>query len=113
MDVIAVSRYLPVVVYQKGRPDNAAYIGYTLERYEEQIGKFWPRVVETTAGDSAGAVQLAVKHIKGLAGPVGKVGIEVSFLPCDAAKLLQDALGNWSFLGIRRSRMRISGESSS
>jgi hypothetical protein len=113
MDVIAVSRYLPVVVYQKGRPDNAAYIGYTLERYEEQIGKFWPRVVETTAGDSAGAVQRAVKHIKGLAGPVGKVGIEVSFLPCDAAKLLQDALGNWSFLGIRRSRMRISGESSS
>ena len=80
MDAIGVSRYLPVIVYQKGRPDNAAYIGYTLERYEEQLGKFWPRVVETTAGDSPGAVQRAVKHIKGLAGPVGKVGIEVSFL---------------------------------
>jgi Xaa-Pro aminopeptidase len=94
MDAIGVSRYLPIVVYQKGRLDNAAYIGYTLERYEEQIGKFWPPVVETTAGDSAGAVQRAVKHIKGLAGPVGKVGIEVSFLPWDAAKLLQDGLGN-------------------
>jgi len=94
MDAIGVSRYLPVIVYQKGRPDNAAYIGYTLERYEEQLGKFWPRVVETTAGDSPGAVQRAVKHIKGFAGPVGKVGVEAAFLPWGAAKVLQDELGN-------------------
>src|SRR5215472_15381940 len=92
MDAIGVSRYLPVVVYQKGRPDNAAYIGYTLESYEEQLGKFWPQIVETTAGDSTSAIQQAVKHIKGLAGPVGKVGVEASFLPWDAAKLLQDGL---------------------
>jgi Xaa-Pro dipeptidase len=31
MDAIGVSRYLPVVVYQKGRSDNSAYIGYHLE----------------------------------------------------------------------------------
>src|SRR5690242_21958239 len=57
MDAIGVSRYLPVVVYQKGHPDNSAYIGYTLERYEKQLGKFWPRVVETTAGNSSDAIQ--------------------------------------------------------
>ena len=34
MDAIGVSRYLPVVIYQKGRPDNSAYIGCHLERYE-------------------------------------------------------------------------------
>jgi len=93
MDAIGVSRYLPIVVYQKGRPDNSAYIGYTLERYEQQLGKFWPRVVETIAGDSTGAIQQAVKHIKGLALPIGKVGIEASFLPWDCAKLLQNGLG--------------------
>jgi len=66
MDAFGVSRYLPVLVYQKGRPDNSAYIGYTLENYEEQLGKFWPRVVKTTAGDSPGAIQQAIEHIKDL-----------------------------------------------
>lgn len=94
MDAIGMSRYLPIVVYQKGRSDNAAYIGYTLERYEEQLGKFWPRVVETTAGDSAGAIQRAVEHIKGLTGPIRRIGVEPPFLPWDAAKVLQDGLGN-------------------
>jgi Xaa-Pro aminopeptidase len=94
MDAIGVSRYLPVVVYHKGRPDNTAYIGHLLEGYEKELGKFWPRVVETTAGNSTGAIQQAVEHIKGLTGPIGKVGIEASFLPWDGAKLLQDELSN-------------------
>ena len=94
MDAIGVSRYLPVVVYQKGRPDDSAYIGYALEKYEKQLGKFWPAVVETTAGNITDAVQRAVEHIKGLTGPISKVGVEASFLPWDGARLLQDGLGN-------------------
>jgi len=94
MDAIGVSRYLPIVVYQKGHPDNSAYIGCMLESYEKQLGKFWPRVVETTPGTSTGAIQRAVEHIEGLAGPIRKVGVEASFLPWDCAKLLQDELGN-------------------
>src|SRR6516225_2395201 len=94
MDAIGVSRYLPVVVYQKGRPNNSAYIGHQNESHEKQLGKFWPRVVETTAGNSTGAIQLAVEHIKGLAGPIRKVGVEASFLPWDCGKLLQDGLGD-------------------
>jgi Xaa-Pro aminopeptidase len=94
MDAIGVSRYLPVVVYQKGRPDDSAYIGYALEKYEKQLGKFWPRVVETTAGNITAAIQGAVEHIKGLAGPIGKIGVEASFLPWEAAKLLQERLWN-------------------
>jgi hypothetical protein len=27
--------------YQKGRPDNSAYIGYQLESYEKQFGRGW------------------------------------------------------------------------
>src|SRR6202011_4928743 len=55
MDAIGVSRYLPVVVYQKGRPDNSAYIGCHLESHEKQLGKFWARVVETTSRNSTSA----------------------------------------------------------
>jgi Xaa-Pro aminopeptidase len=93
MDAIGVSRYLPVLVYQKGYPDHSAYIGCTLERYEKQLGKFWPRVVETSSGNSTGAIQRAVEHINGLPGPISKVGVEASFLPWDCARLLQDGLG--------------------
>src|SRR6188508_2427181 len=42
MDAIGVSRYLPAVVYQKGRPETAAYIGCAMESYEQELGKFWP-----------------------------------------------------------------------
>jgi Xaa-Pro aminopeptidase len=94
MDAIGVSRYLPVVVYQKGRPDNTAYIGHPMESHEKELGKFWPRVFETTAGTSTSAIQRAVEYIKGLPGPIGKVGVEASFLPWDGGKLLQDGLNN-------------------
>jgi Xaa-Pro aminopeptidase len=94
MDAVGVSRYLPVVVYQKGRPDNSAYIGCQLETYEKQLGKFWPRFVETTAGNSTSPIQRAVEHIKGLPGPIGKIGVEASFLPWNTAKMLQDGLDN-------------------
>ena len=33
-DAIGVSRYLPVLVYVKGRPDQATYIGHPMEAYE-------------------------------------------------------------------------------
>ena len=37
-DALGVSRYLPVVIYQKGRPDNTAYIGHFMESYEKELG---------------------------------------------------------------------------
>jgi Xaa-Pro aminopeptidase len=93
-DALGVSRYLPVVIYQRGRPDNTAYIGHFMESYEEELGKLWPRVFQTTSANSTGAIQEAVEYIKNLPGPTRKVGVEGSFLPWDGAKLLQEGLGN-------------------
>src|SRR5271157_3600882 len=42
MDAIGISRYLPVLIYQKGKPENAAYIGNSMEAYEAELGRFWP-----------------------------------------------------------------------
>ncbi len=56
-DAVGVSRYLPVVVYQRGRPDNTAYIGHLMENYEKQLGKFWPPVFSTAASNSTGAIE--------------------------------------------------------
>jgi Xaa-Pro aminopeptidase len=90
MDAIGVSRYLPVLVYLKGRPDQAAYFGFRLESYEKELGRFWPRTVDTSAGSSVAAIVKAIEHLKGLGAPIGKLGVEAAFLPWDCAKKLQD-----------------------
>ncbi|MEP6566068.1 MAG: aminopeptidase P family protein, partial [Mesorhizobium sp.] len=41
MDAIGHSRYLPIVVYEKGGPDHAAYIGNRMEGAEHQNNPFW------------------------------------------------------------------------
>src|SRR5437588_3506192 len=60
MDAIGVSRYLPVLVYRRGKPENAAYIGYRLEMHERQLGKFWTPVAQTASSSSTDAMGLAV-----------------------------------------------------
>src|SRR5438093_13764131 len=68
MDAIGVSRYLPVLVYRRGRPEQAAYIGYRLEAFENELGKFWTPAVKTAASGSVDAIKLAVEHVRTLGG---------------------------------------------
>jgi len=94
MDAIGVSRYLPVLFYQKGKPENSAYVGYRLETHERELGKFWPPAVKTSSSGSTDAMQLAVDHIRHLNGNIRRIGIEAAFLPTDAEKVLRQNLGN-------------------
>ena len=41
MDAIGHSRYLPMLIYQKGRPDHAAYIANKMEGGEHANRPFW------------------------------------------------------------------------
>src|SRR5947199_2939022 len=63
MDAIGVSRYLPVLIYRKGRPDQAAYFGNGLETYERQLDKFWPATVETKSWGTRDVIALAAQHL--------------------------------------------------
>src|ERR1700726_3916637 len=63
MDAIGTNRYLPVLAYRKGRPDQTAYFGYRLEGYEKELGRFWPATVDTTAGSGLAAIGKALEHI--------------------------------------------------
>ena len=38
-DAIGVSRYLPLLVYVKGRPEQSIYIGHGMESYERDLGQ--------------------------------------------------------------------------
>src|SRR3954449_826315 len=60
MDAIGVSRYLPVFVYPKGRPDRSAYIANTMEAYEKELNRFWVPSVKTASWGTLDATRLAV-----------------------------------------------------
>ena len=95
MDAIAQSRYLPILVYQKGRPENSAYFGAALETFEKLLGKFWPPVVQTSTWSSIDGVKLAVEHIKKINGAAGAIAVEKSFMPMDGAQLLEGQLSGY------------------
>ena len=84
MDAIGVSRYLPILVYRKGKPEQAAYVGCAMENFEKELDKFWPAALALGDTGSEAAMQQAVAHIKKLGGGVRRVGIETAFLPADA-----------------------------
>jgi Xaa-Pro aminopeptidase len=98
MEAIGVSRYLPVFVYQRGRPENAAYFGNRMEGFEKELGRIPAIKVETTTWGTTDAMGLAVDHIKKLGASVRRIGIEPSFLPSDAKAVLTDRLESASLV---------------
>src|ERR1700712_2676015 len=76
MEAIGVSRYLPVVVYQRGRPENTFYVGNGMESFERELQTIPAPIVKTTSWGTLDATEAAVKHIKQLGDGVRRVGIE-------------------------------------
>ena len=48
MDAMGVSRYLPVLIYPKGAPEKAVYIGHRLETHQRECTPFWTPRCRTT-----------------------------------------------------------------
>jgi Xaa-Pro aminopeptidase len=93
MDAIGTSRYLPILIYHKRRPQNAAYIGNPMESYEQELGKFWTPIVSTTAWGTLDSVALAIEHLRQIGG-IRRLGVELAFLPADAAETLRSGMSN-------------------
>ncbi|MEH2534191.1 Xaa-Pro aminopeptidase [Bradyrhizobium sp. AZCC 1588] len=92
MDALGVSRYLPVLIYPKGAPDKAAYIGHRLETHQRAVAPLWVPQVRTEGNGSLDAVLLAAGLIKSAGVPMKRIGVEMPFLPMDAGRTLSDAL---------------------
>lgn len=97
MDAVGVSRYLPALLYRKGRPDQTAYFGCYLESYERDLGRFWPATLSLEEMGSPQTMQRALAHIRKLEG-VRRIGIESAFVPLDAAAVLQKGLPDYDFV---------------
>jgi Xaa-Pro dipeptidase len=92
MDAIGHSRYLPLVIYEKGRPDRAAYIGNKMESGEHQNRPFWTPEVHAATWGSLDAAALAAEHFNRIGRADARIGIEPAFLPSDAYIALRKAL---------------------
>jgi Xaa-Pro aminopeptidase len=97
MDAMGLSRYLPVLVYAKGAPDKAAYFGHRLENFQRDNHPFWTPVQLCNNSGSVDTMQKAVEHVRKAGIKTRGIGAELSFLPVDAGKALQDAFPGSTF----------------
>jgi Xaa-Pro aminopeptidase len=98
MDAIGHSRYLPFVIYEKGRPDRAAYIGNPLERGEHHNHPFWTPTLHASCWGTTDAAETAASHIRAIGRDKARIGIEPGFMPSDASDLLRELLADASWV---------------
>ncbi len=91
MDATGVTRYLPVMVYPKGAPEKAAYIGHRLEKFQREVAPMWTPETQTTTNGSADAMQTAVDYIAKAGLKTKRIAAEFGFLPYDASLVLRAA----------------------
>lgn len=98
MDAIGHSRYLPVVVYEKGRPENAAYVANRMEGGEHHNHPFWTPAFHAETWGTLDAAARAAEHLRKIGKAGGRIGIEPAFLPMDAYGLLKQRLEGATFV---------------
>jgi Xaa-Pro aminopeptidase len=98
MDAIGLNRYMPAFIYARGQADRSIYLGNRLEVFEKQLNRFWTPVSETSTMSSVDAIEKAAVHIRKLGVPAGRIGIEMPFLPLDAAETLRAAFPDSRFV---------------
>jgi Xaa-Pro aminopeptidase len=87
-DANGISRYLPLLIYVRGKPEATVYIGNGMEAYEKENGRFWMPTVEY-AGTSLAAMSAAVAHLRRTGPETTRIGVERAFLPADVEELLR------------------------
>jgi Xaa-Pro aminopeptidase len=92
MDAIGQSRYLPILIYPRGRPDKAAYFGNAMECFEQELSPLWTPEVQTRFWGTLDAMAAAIDHLKKIGLDAARIGIETGFLPVDAYHALRAAL---------------------
>jgi Xaa-Pro aminopeptidase len=94
MDALGVSRYLPVVIYPKGAPEKAAYIGHRLETHQREVVRPWVPELRTSGHGTTDVIAQATQIIRASGVPAKRIGVELAFMPMDAGRALQEAFPN-------------------
>ncbi len=91
MDAIGHSRYLPVLAYMRGAPERTGYIANKMEAGEHANHPFWPPHFRPMSWGAVDAMTEAVAHLRSHGPAVPRIGVEPSFLPMNAARVLEGA----------------------
>ena len=91
MDAIGVTRYLPMFVYPNGAPQKAGYFGHRMEGYQVAVKPFWVSEVNTKSWGAIDVMERAAGYVLQLPARPQRIGVELSFLPADAAAALRKA----------------------
>ncbi len=114
MDAMGLSRYLPIMVYPKGRPDKAAYFGHRLENFQHQVKPLWTGEVQANSSGALDTMKKATDYLKRSGVPVKRIGIETTFMPMDAGAALKSAMPDSevkdALVVLERQRLRKSPE---
>src|SRR5262249_61006391 len=62
MDAMGLSRYLPIMLYPKGKPDKAACFGHRLEGFPPQGEPLWVSEGPTSSPGAPHALKLASEY---------------------------------------------------
>ena len=114
MDAMGLSRYLPVMVYPKGKPEKAAYFGHRLENFQHQVKPLWVGEVQANSSGALDTMQKATDYVKRSGVPAKRIGIETTFMPMDAGAALRNAMPDSeikdALVVLERQRLRKSPE---
>lgn len=91
MDAIGHSRYLPVLAYMRGAPERTGYIANKMEAGEHANHPFWPPHFRPMSWGAVDAMTEAVAHLRSHGPAAPRIGVEPSFLPMNAARVLEGA----------------------
>jgi Xaa-Pro aminopeptidase len=92
MDAMGLSRYLPIMVYPKGKPDKAGYFGHRLEGFQKEVKPFWTPETQTNSSGALDTMKKATDYLKRSGVATKRIGIETTFMPLDAGTALKAAM---------------------
>lgn len=114
MDAMGLSRYLPIVIYPKGKPDKAAFFGHRLEGFQKEVKPFWTPEAQTNSSGALDVMAKATDYLKASGIPAKHIGIETTFMPMDAGSALRKAMPDAdikdALVVLERQRLRKSPE---
>jgi Xaa-Pro aminopeptidase len=93
-DAIGLGRYVPAVVYFKGKPELTLYIGNGMEAFERENNRLWVPHVAFSSWTGKDTAKLVSDHIAKSGVKARRIGLEFSFIPSDVEKALTSSTQN-------------------